>query len=123
MVVTFRPTISNTMTRAIGDASGIDQLIVTVYVDNNNKITVSGERFKEIVDAYKSGNITPKKRTKAILLQSEENMGKYNPTIAWDAGHRYAECIRQGIYPAIILPEFEHDKEYLKSRGIEEIIK
>lgn len=31
MVVTFRPTISNTMTRAIGDGSEIDELVVGVY--------------------------------------------------------------------------------------------
>ncbi|MBQ1279041.1 MAG: hypothetical protein IIY13_01285, partial [Clostridia bacterium] len=92
-------------------------------LDVNNKITPSGKCFKELVATYKSGSYTPPKRTKAILLQSEDTIGTYNPTIAWDAGHRYAECIRAGIYPQIILPQYEHDKEYLKSRGIDEIIK
>lgn len=92
-------------------------------LDVNNKITPSGKCFKELVASYKSGSYTPPKRTKAILLQSEDTIGTYNPTIAWDAGHRYAECIRAGIYPQIILPQYEHDKEYLKSRGIDEIIK
>jgi hypothetical protein len=92
-------------------------------LDVNNKITPSGECFKRMVTDYKAGNYTAPKRTKAILLQSEDTIGTYNPTIAWDAGHRYAECIREGIYPQIILPQYEHDKEYLKSRGIDEIIK
>ena len=91
--------------------------------DNNNNITASGKRFKTIVDAYKKGSYVPPKRTKAIVLCSEEELLRYTPDIAWDAGHRYAECIRNGIYPQIILPQYECDKEYLKSRGIEEIIK
>lgn len=35
MVVTFRPTISNTMTRAIGDGSMINELVVGVYSGEN----------------------------------------------------------------------------------------
>ena len=43
MVVTFRPTISNTMTRAIGDGLKIDELVVGVYSDSGEKLIFTQE--------------------------------------------------------------------------------
>lgn len=91
--------------------------------DIDNKITPAGKRFKSMVDTYKQANYTPPKRDKAIILCSQDELSVYDSNIAWNAGHRYAECIRQGIYPQIILPQYENDTEYLKSRGIKEIVK
>ncbi|MEE1365242.1 MAG: DUF6562 domain-containing protein, partial [Muribaculaceae bacterium] len=43
MVVTFRPTISNTMTRSIGDGSKINELVVGVYSDSGEKLIFTQE--------------------------------------------------------------------------------
>ena len=43
MVVTFRPTISNTMTRSIGDGSKINKLVVGVYSDSGEKLIFTQE--------------------------------------------------------------------------------
>ena len=43
MVVTFRPTISNTMTRAIGDGTKINELVVGVYSDSGEKLIFTQE--------------------------------------------------------------------------------
>ena len=89
--------------------------------DNNNKITESGKMFYDMVKKYNENPVMPKARTSAIIWDNFEYLN--NPLdVAWQNGKRYADCIRQGIYPAIILPEKANDVEYLKSRNITDVL-
>lgn len=89
--------------------------------DNDNKITESGKMFFDMVKKYNENPVKPKERTSAIVWKNYENLN--NPLdVSWENGKRYADCVRQGIYPAIILPQKVNDKEYLKMRGIEKIL-
>jgi hypothetical protein len=90
--------------------------------DNDNNITPSGELYKKLIDDYKNGDFRIPKRKKALIFYPFDKDGKITPDATWKNGHRYAECVRKGIYPAFVLPEKANDTEYLKSRGIEEII-
>lgn len=89
--------------------------------DNNNKITDSGKLFYDMVKKYRENPVKPKERKQAFVLKKDESAA--DPlAVAWENGKRYADCIREGIYPAIILPEKVNDAEYLKLRGITNII-
>ena len=90
--------------------------------DTNNRLTPSGELYKKLIAEYKSGNFAPVQRTKALVFNQYDEQGVINSRATWKNGNRYAELVNQGIYPAFILPEKVNDKEYLKSRGITEII-
>ena len=89
-------------------------------LDNSNRITDSGRMFADMVKRYNESPVEPKKRTSAIVWKNYDNLGTLDAS--WENGKRYADCVRQGIYPAIILPEKVNDTEYLKMRGIENII-
>ena len=91
-------------------------------LDINNKPMPAGRMFKEVVAKYKSGNIVAPKRDTAFNMQPLDKDGNLTSDIIWEAGKRYGDCIREGIYPAIILPGYENDMEYLKKRGIKKII-
>ena len=56
VVVTFRPTISNTMTRAIGDGSMIDELVVGVYSDSGENLIFT-QKMEWDIDKSKSDKV------------------------------------------------------------------
>ena len=99
--------------------------------DTDNKITESGKMFSEMVKKYKTNSILPVNRTSAIAFR-DSDMPKPEivdwPTglkfadATWENAKRFCDCIRNGIHPAIILPDKVNDKEYLKMRGIEKIL-
>ncbi len=90
-------------------------------LDINNKPTKAGLLFAEIVKKYRENPIAPPIRNSAFVL--EENIeGVRGADTRWENGHKYAEYVRHGIYPKIILPEKANDSEYLRSRGIEKIL-
>ena len=99
--------------------------------DNDNKITESGKMFSEMVKKYKTNSILPVKRTSAIVFRDSDipkpeivdwNTGLKFADATWKNAERFCDCIRNGIHPAIILPDKVGDKEYLKMRGIENIL-
>ncbi len=92
-------------------------------LDINNKPTRAGEMFKQYVSEYRSGNYIPKKRDSAIIMQPFDENGKVTTAYIWEIGHRYAECVRSGIHPQIVLAQYADNKDYLLSRGITNIIK
>lgn len=90
-------------------------------LDTNNKPTAAGKLFSDIVKKYKASPVVPPERKCAFILK-ENNPNEKPADTRWENGHRYAQYVEQGIYPAIILPEKANDTEYLKSRGIEKIL-
>ena len=98
-----------------------DKEYVLGLLDTNNKITESGKMFAEMVKKYKTNEILPVKRTKAIIWNNYDDLASETQK-TWENGKRFADCIRNGIHPVIILPDKVNDKEYLKMRGIEEIL-
>ncbi|HEX8833837.1 MAG TPA: hypothetical protein VF719_06535, partial [Abditibacteriaceae bacterium] len=62
---------------------------------------------------------TPLERTYALVCCEEDLLTTES---AWRFATRYMEAIGQGIHPAIILEHRAQDAEYVKSRGITEII-
>ena len=91
-------------------------------LDINNKPTKSGELFKSLVKKYRENGFTAPKRESSIIMPRTDQNGAVTSELIWQTGHRYAECVRAGIYPQIILPENADDAEYLSSRGIKNII-
>lgn len=90
--------------------------------DSDNNITPAGKLYKKMIDEYKNNNFRIPKRKKALIFNPYDKNGNITIENTWKYGHRYAELVRNGIYPAFVLPEKAKDLEYLKSRGIEEII-
>lgn len=90
--------------------------------DNDNNITPSGELYKKLMEEYKNGDFKAPKRTKAIIFDPYDENGKATIDNTWKYGKRYAELAKSGEYVALVLPHKANDTEYLKSRGIEEII-
>ena len=90
-------------------------------LDINNKPTKAGLLFAEIVKKYRENPVAPPVRNSAFVLK-ENIEGVRGADTRWENGHKYAEYVRQGIYPKIILPEKANDSEYLRSRGIEKIL-
>lgn len=90
--------------------------------DPDNKLTRAGELFKKTVEKYSSSFDNPPARKTAIVMERYDEAGKINADFIWSYGKKYAELVDRGIYPAFVLAERAGDTEYLKSRGIEEII-
>lgn len=86
-------------------------------VDINNKPKAGGRIFKKYIEEFKNRKIEHYKPTKALIVK--KGTGHENDRTNAD---RYAAQVEKGIYPAFVLPEKANDLEYLKSRGIEEII-
>lgn len=92
-------------------------------LDLSNKPTKAGELFKRFVADYRATeHIIPQCST-AIAMEPFDSNGNVTSNHIWEIGHRYAECIREGIYPQIILQKNVDNAEYLHTRGIEKIIK
>ncbi len=90
--------------------------------DNDNNITPSGVLYKKLMDEYKNGEFKAPKRTKAIIFNPYDENGNITVENTWKYGQRYAQLVKSGEYVALVLPERANDAEYLKSRGIEQII-
>lgn len=90
--------------------------------DNDNNLTPSGKLYKSLIENYKNNDFPKHKRTKALIFNPYNEEGKISIDATWKIGHRFAELIREGIHPALILPEKANDIKYLKKRGIEEIL-
>ncbi len=90
-------------------------------LDINNKPTRAGRVFRSLVEK-KNEIIAPPKRDTAIILNSASSAEAFTYDSVWADGHRYAQLVEKGIYPAIILPDKVNDADYLKERGIKHIV-
>ena len=86
-------------------------------IDVNNKPKAAGLIFKEFIESCKNTEIKEIKPTKALVIK--QGPGDEND---YTNAERYMKLVEKGIYPAFVTPEKAGDKEYLMSRGIEEII-
>ena len=73
--------------------------------------------FKEFIEKYKNNGVAEIKPTKALVIKP----GTGDESDYTNA-ERYMKLIKEGIYPTFVVPEKVKDSEYLKNRGIEEII-
>lgn len=105
------------------DFSSFDEIEYELgLLDINNKPTKSGKLFNSLVKSYREKGFTAPERENAIIMPRTDQNGAVTSELIWQTGHRYAECVRAGIYPQIILPENADDADYLRARGIKNII-
>ena len=86
-------------------------------IDVNNKPKAAGLIFKNFIERYKTESVAEIKATKALIIQEGTGEECDNTN-----AERYMKLVKQGIYPAFVTPEKANDAQYLKSRGITEII-
>ena len=108
---------SHDISREFTGFNELEYTLGLIDIDNNPK--PAGLIFKKYIEEYKAKEIKPYKPTKALVVK-ETGFG-YAKDARTNAD-RYAACVEKGIYPAFVLPEKVNDTQYLKMRGIEEIL-
>ena len=98
--------------------------------DNNNHLKPIGKRVRDIIKEYKLEQPQAFQRPVAIVIPKDlysqpqinrpRNQEKHRPI--WNVGERYMELIAEGIRPGIIHEDNAADSEYLKGRGLKELV-
>lgn len=87
-------------------------------IDVNNNPKPAGLFIKEFIDEYKKNGTTDHiKPTNALIIK--EGTGEESD---YTNAEVYMKYVKKGIYPAFVTPENAQNQEYLKLRGITEII-
>ena len=90
--------------------------------DSHNNIKPTGELLAKLIREFHAQTPATIKRPQALVCREEEFVTPEGEETAWAFGKRYMDAIAQGIRPAVVLESRAHDTDYLKSRGIEELI-
>lgn len=86
-------------------------------IDTENNPKAAGLIFKRFINNYKAENYIKPKPSKALVIQP----GTGEETDFTNA-KRYFDCYAGGEIMAFVTEEKKNDKNYLKIRGIEEVI-
>lgn len=86
-------------------------------IDTDNNPKAAGLIFKKFIEEYKHNKPEFIRPDKALVIKSGTN----DPNDYTNA-ERYMKLVEKGIYPAFVTEENATNTEYLKSRGIEEVI-
>jgi hypothetical protein len=102
---------------------GFDSLEYTLGVlDQQNRPKPIGRKFAQLARELRAGAPPPLRRPKALVIP-EQGLS----TKGWPPDWRFAEpfmrWIERGTRPAIVLESRAADREYLRSRGISELIR
>lgn len=97
-------------------------------LDNKNNIKPVGEKIAGLIKKLKADPVEPVKRSVALVLPDDifdpgDVEYKYPDYPGWKFAMPYMDLLRDGVRPAIVLESRAGDKEYLKSRGIQEMHK
>ena len=106
---------SHDISKEFAGFSNMEYSMGLIDLDNNPKH--AGLVFKKYIEEFKNKEVIPYRPTKALVVKETDWLCTDRTN-----ADRYAAQVEKGIYPAFILPEKVNDTEYLKMRGIEEII-
>ncbi len=86
-------------------------------IDVNNNPKAAGLFFKEFIEKYKENGVCEIKPTKALIIK--KGTGEESD---YTNAQRYMDLVAKGINVAFITEDRKNDSEYLKMRGIKDII-
>ena len=86
-------------------------------IDIHNRPKLAGLIFRDFIANFHQEEIPEVKPTKALIVKKASNDEN-----DYTNAQRYMDLVGRGIYAAFVTPEKAQDAEYLKRRGIEEII-
>ena len=98
--------------------------------DVNNKIKPSGEKIKEVILNIKANPIKSLIKNQAIVLPDDyfakkmltRELSEPLEMVGWCLGKQFMDYIDLGIRPALVLESKSKDLEYLKKRGITQLL-
>jgi hypothetical protein len=100
--------------------SGFDPLEYDLGLfDAKHCLKPVGERIAATIQGYKKQPIMPLNRATALVLPQS---GLQTMEQSWVVGRTFMDLISDGVRPTLILESRQHDQEYLKVRGITELI-
>jgi hypothetical protein len=90
--------------------------------DQKNRLKPIGKRLAQLAQAMRLTPPEPLRRSVALVIPDERfPAGVERP--AWGVGQPFMKLVGQGIRPAIVLASRAQDEDYLRARGIKELVK
>jgi hypothetical protein len=90
-------------------------------IDVNNKAKPAGRKFAELAAEFRTKPRTiPTRRTALVIPDHGLSTKAWPPD--WRYATPYMHLIERGLQPAIVLESRAHDADYLRARGIVELI-
>jgi hypothetical protein len=101
---------------------GFDALEYTMgLLDLNNKPKAQGRKFAELAAEFrKAGQGTAVRGTALVIPDHGLSTNPWPPD--WKYATAYMKLIERGVRPAIVLESRAKDAEYLRARGIVELV-
>ena len=89
--------------------------------DTANRCKPAGRRFAELIQSFRKNPPQAAPRSKALILPDDAFSGESSEA-AMEFAKQWVSHISNGAGPAIVLQSRSQDKEYLRMRGIGEVI-
>jgi endo-1,4-beta-mannosidase len=87
-----------------------------------NEIKPAGRRIAELIKGYKA-NPTEIAARPVALVVSDDLFAQENRPAGWHIASKFMNLISEGVRPSIVLEDRISDKDYLKIRGIKELVR
>jgi hypothetical protein len=101
---------------------GFDSLEYTLGVlDQKNQVKPIGKTLAKLAEEMRRAPIDVLPRTVALVVPDDRFPGS-GETPGWEVGKQFMGLVAQGLRPAIVLESRAHDEQYLRMRGIRDLV-
>ena len=91
-------------------------------LDQNNRVKPVGKLLAKLVAEMDGATSEPLTRTVALVIPDDRLPGA-GASGGWDVGQAFMKLVARGTRPAIVLASRAQDHEYLRTRGIKDLVK
>jgi len=101
---------------------GFDSLEYTLGVlDQKNRVKPIGKVLAKLAEQMRRTPIDALTRPVALVVPDDRFSGS-GETPGWEVGKHFMELIAQGVRPAIVVQSRARDEQYLRMRGIKDLV-
>ena len=104
---------------AVGGFASLEYTLGLLDLDNKPK--PMGRKFRELARELRRNPPTVVPRRLALVIP-DHGLSQKNWPPDWTYGRAFMSLVARGDSPAIVLESRAHDQEYLRARGIEELV-
>lgn len=101
---------------------GFDSLEYRLGVlDQKNRVKPIGKLLAKLAEEMRRTPIDAGTRTVALVVPDDHFAGS-GETPGWEVGKQFMELVAHGVRPAIVVESRSHDEQYLRMRGIQDLV-
>jgi endo-1,4-beta-mannosidase len=105
-----------------GAIKGFDSLEYRLGVlDQKNRVKPIGKMLAKLAEEMRRTPIEVLPRTVALVVPDDRFPGS-GETPGWEVGRQFMGLVAQRVHPAIVVESRARDQEYLRTRGIKELV-